>query len=83
MGLSLAGAVVLGLLGASGSGSLAAALMGAALTAGVAGLTTLAGAVRDELRDRRVPRGRIGLGIGLLLGAPVMLMLASGAAGAA
>jgi hypothetical protein len=82
-GLSLLGAAVVGILGASGAGSLTAAFMGGALTAGVTGVLTLVGAVRDEARGHRVPRGRIGLGVGLLLLAPVLLVLAAGAAAGA
>lgn len=81
--VSLVGAVIVGALGTSGAGSLAAAFIGGALTAGAAGLTTLVGAVRDELRGEAVPRGRMFLGIGLLLAAPVLLILAAGAASGA
>jgi hypothetical protein len=81
--VSLAGAVGVGLLGGSGAGSLAAALVGAALTVGAGGLTALVGALRDELRGDTVPRRRVGLGVGLLLLAPVLLILAGGAAGGA
>lgn len=81
--VSLAGAVGVGILGASGAGSLAAALVGAALTVGVGGLTALVGALRDELRGDPVPRRRVAIGVGLLLLAPVSLILAGGAAGAA
>lgn len=78
---SVVGAVLVGVLGADGAGGLAAAFVGASLTLGIAGLTALVGAVRDEAGGVPVPRSRIGLGIGLLLLAPVMLVLAAGAAG--
>jgi hypothetical protein len=81
--LSLVGAVLVGLLGATGAGGLAAALVGVALTLGVAGVVALGTAVRDEYRGERVPRRRILVGVGLLLGAPISLMLAAGAASAA
>lgn len=81
--LSFAGALVVGLLGASGAGGLAAALVGAALTVAAGGLTALVGALRDELRGDAVPRRRVAIGGGLLLLSPVMLILAGGAAGAA
>ncbi|MEX0836483.1 MAG: hypothetical protein WD010_10350 [Nitriliruptor sp.] len=80
--VSLLGAVVVGALGTRGGGSLAAALLGVALTCGIAGLAALVGAVRAELQGRPDPRRRIVGGLGLLLLAPVMLMLAAGAAGA-
>ncbi len=79
-GLSLLGALATGALGGPGAGSLAAFLIGFALTCGAAGLVTLVGAVRDEARDRPVPRRRVGVGVGLLLGAPLLLVLAAGAA---
>lgn len=81
--LSVLGAVVLGLLGTSGSGSLAAALVGGSLTCAIAGLVVLIGAVRDEFRGTPRPRRQVGLGMGLLLLAPVMLVFAAGAAGSA
>jgi hypothetical protein len=81
--LSLVGAAVVGMLGASGAGSLAAAFVTGALTAGVAGLVLLVGAVRDEYRGDPVPRARLGLGLGSLLLAPFLLVLAAGAAGSA
>jgi peptidoglycan/LPS O-acetylase OafA/YrhL len=79
--LSLVGAVVVGLLGASGGGSLVAAFTGGALTVGLSGLVLLVGAVRDEYRGDRVPRRRVVLGVGALLLAPFLLVLAAGAAG--
>lgn len=82
-GLSLLGAVLVGLLGADGAGSLAAGFVGAALTCAAAGIVTLGGAVRDELRDEPVARRRVVTGVGLLLAAPVCLVLAAGAAGTA
>lgn len=81
--ISLAGAVAVGLLGASGAGSFVAAFVGVAFTSGVAGVVTLGGAVRDEFRGDPVPRGRILLGVGLLLLAPLLLVLAAGAASGA
>lgn len=81
--LAAVGAVVVGTLGASGAGSLAAAFVVGALTAGVAGVVLLVGVVRDEYRGDRVPRSRIGLGVGALLLAPFLLILAAGAAGSA
>jgi hypothetical protein len=81
--LSLLGAIVLGLLGADGAGSLAAALVGLALTCAIAGLTALIGAVRAEFRGTPRPRRQVGVGMGLLLLAPVMLVFAAGAAGSA
>jgi hypothetical protein len=83
LAVSLVGAVVVGLLGASGAGSLAATFVGAAVTVAVAGLTTLVGALRDELRADPVARRRVAIGVGLLLLSPVLLILAAGAAGAA
>lgn len=80
-GLSLAGAGVVGLLGASGAGSLVAALTGGALTAALAGLVLLLGAVRDEYRGEPVARRRVLLGVASLLLAPFLLVLAAGAAG--
>lgn len=82
-GVSLAGAGIVGLLGASGAGSLAAAFIGGALTVAIAGLVTLGGAVRDEFRGDAVPRRRVAAGMGLLLLAPVLLILAAGAASGA
>jgi hypothetical protein len=82
-GLSLAGAVLVGVLGGTGAGGLTAALVGTAMTSGVGGVVALGTAVRDEYRGERVPRGRILVGVGLLLGAPISLMLAAGAASAA
>jgi peptidoglycan/LPS O-acetylase OafA/YrhL len=81
--LSLLGAVAVGFLGATGAGSLVAAFTGGALTVGMAGVVLLVGAVRDEYRGDRVARGRIALGVGSLFLAPVMLVLAAGAAGTA
>jgi hypothetical protein len=81
--LSLLGAIVLGLLGTDGAGSLAAALVGLSLTCAIAGLTVLIGAVRAEFRGTRRPRRQVGIGMGLLLLAPVMLVFAAGAAGSA
>jgi hypothetical protein len=81
--LSLVGALVVGALGSSGAGGLAAALVGGACTSGVAGLVALLGAVRQEWRGTRSPRSRILTGMGLLLLAPVLLVLAAGAAGTA
>jgi hypothetical protein len=78
---SLLGAVVLGLLGVDGAGSLAAALVGLSLTCAIAGLTALLGAVRAEFRGTPRPRRQVGIGMGLLLLAPVMLVFAAGAAG--
>jgi hypothetical protein len=78
---SLFGAAVLGLLGVDGAGSLAAALVGLSLTCAVAGLTALLGAVRAEFRGTPRPRRQVGIGMGLLLLAPVMLVFAAGAAG--
>ncbi|MEX1177871.1 MAG: hypothetical protein WEB09_05375 [Nitriliruptor sp.] len=79
--VSILGAVTVGAFGADGGGSLAAAFLGAALTAAIAGITALIEAVRGELRARPVPRRAIGVGLGLLLLAPVSLVLAAGAAG--
>lgn len=81
--LSSVGAVVVGTLGASGAGSLVAALTGGALTTALAGLVLLVGAVRDEYRGERVARRRVLLGVGSLLLAPFLLVLAAGAAGSA
>lgn len=81
--ISSVGAVLVGLLGGSGASSLAAALVGSALTLGIGGVVALGTAVRDEYRGARVPRRRVLVGVGLLLGAPVSLMLAAGAASAA
>lgn len=83
IGLSLLGAAVVGLLGASGAGSLVAAFIGSASAVGAAGLVTLFGAVRDEMRGERVARRRIVIGVGLLLLAPLLLVLAAGAASTA
>jgi hypothetical protein len=81
--LSIVGALVVGVLGSSGAGGLSAAFVGGALTCAVAGLTVLIGAVRDELRRIRSSRRDVVIGMGLLLLAPVMLVLAAGAAGGA
>jgi hypothetical protein len=81
--LAVVGAVAVGVLGGGGAGSLAALFVGLALVAGTGSVVTLLGAFRDELRGRRVPRGRIVLGVALLFAAPFLLVLAAGAAGAA
>lgn len=81
--LSLSGAVIVGVLGASGAGSLAAALVGLSVTSGVAGLVSLVGAALDEYRGTRAPRRDVATGAVLLLAAPILLVLAGGAAAAA
>jgi hypothetical protein len=81
--VSIVGALAVGVLGSSGAGGLAAAFVGGALTCAVAGLTVLISAVRDEFRRTRSSRRDVAIGMGLLLLAPVMLVLAAGAAGGA
>jgi hypothetical protein len=81
--LAASGAAAVGAIGGSGAGSLAAFLVGCSLVVAIAAVVTLVGAVRDEHRGYRVPRRRIVVGVLWLLAAPVLLILAAGAGGAA
>ena len=81
--IALAGGLTVGWLTGSGQSAAAATFVGASLVSGVAAVATLVGAVRAEYGGRRVPVRRIVLALGLLLLAPVLLVLAAGAAGAA
>jgi hypothetical protein len=83
LAIAFAGAVVVGVLGASGRSGLAAFFVGAALVTGLGAVLTFVAAGRDELRDRPVRPRRVAVGVALLLTAPVCLVLAAGAAGAA
>lgn len=83
IGVAFAGAVTVGGFGGSGRSGLAAFFVGGALVTGLGAVLTFVGAVRDELRDRPVRPRRVAVGVALLLAAPVCLILAAGAAGAA
>lgn len=79
---AVAGALAVGALAGSGRAAAASLFIGAALVSAIAAVVTLIGAVRSEHGGRRVPVRRIAVGLGLLLAAPVLLILAAGAAGA-
>ena len=80
--IAIGGALLVGVLTGSGQSAAAATFVGLSLVTGIASVATLVGAVRAEYGGRRVPVKRIALAIGLLLLAPICLILAAGAAGA-
>lgn len=82
-GVATLGAVAVGVVTRSGRSSLAALFTGLALASAVAAVVTLVAAVRDEFRGVRVRRGRVAGGLAMLVAAPLLLVLAAGAGGAA
>lgn len=80
--VAVAGAAAVGALAGSGRAAAASLFIGGALVSATAAVVALVGAVRSEHGGQRVPVRRVVAGVALLLAAPVLLILASGAGAA-
>lgn len=80
--LGVLGAATIAAIGGDGAAGLAVLLVLVALCTGLAGLLTLVLVLVDEFAGRRPARRRVGVGLVLLLLAPVLVAMSLGAAGA-
>jgi hypothetical protein len=80
--LGILGAAAIAAIGGDGAAGLAVLLALVALCAGLAGLLTLVLVLVDEFAGRRPARRRVGIGLALLVVAPVLVTMSLGAAGA-
>lgn len=74
-------AVVTGLLGATGRGSLAILLLVSAASLAVAALYAVATLALDDLRGEPTPRRRVVTALGLFLGAAALMAMVAGIGG--